>query len=305
MTTDVYEKITTQIITELEKGVRPWHQPWAAGHLAGPVSRPVRSNGEPYSGINILGLWVTAMQKGYGAPIWMTFNQAKVLGASVRKGEKGALVVYAGAITRSETNEKGEDQERDIPFLKGYTVFNVEQIDGLPAHYTASHPVRLNEDERIAAAEAFFAATGAVLAHGGSGAHYTPALDRIQMPDFAAFRNAGAYYATLAHETTHWTGHKSRLDRNLGGSRFGSQAYAMEELVAELGAAFLCADLGLEPQIEEDHAPYISNWLEDLKSDKRAIFTAASQAQKAADFLHGLLPRTNEDPAEPLCEAAA
>ena len=160
MKTDVYTRITDQISAELEKGVRPWHRPWAAGHLAGPVSRPLRGNGKRYSGINVLMLWATAMERGYCAPIWMTYRQAAELGAQVRKGEKGTLVVYASTITRTEQDEKtGEDQERQIPFMKGYTVFNVEQIDGLPAHYTATHPPRLNEEQRIEQAEAFFAAT--------------------------------------------------------------------------------------------------------------------------------------------------
>lgn len=161
MKTDVYTKITDQIIAELEKGVRPWYTPWAAGHVAGPVSRPLRSNGKPYSGINVIMLWATAMERGYSAPIWMTFKQAKELGAHVRKGEKGALVVYASTFTKTEANANGEEVERDIPFLKGYTVFNVEQIDGLPAHYTATHAPRLNPEQRIEQAESFFAATGA------------------------------------------------------------------------------------------------------------------------------------------------
>lgn len=290
MKSDIYTKITDQIIAELEKGVRPWHKPWAAGHVAGPVSRPLRGNGKPYSGINVIMLWPTAMERGYSAPIWMTFKQAKELGAHVRKGEKGALVVYASTFTKTEANENGEEVERDIPFLKGYTVFNVEQIDGLPAHYTASHAPRLNPEQRIERAEAFFAATGADVRHGGDRAFYAPGPDFVQMPPFESFRNAGAYYGTLAHELTHWTRHKSRLDRDFGQKRFGDNAYAMEELVAELGAAFLCADLELVPQIRDDHAPYIAGWLKALKDDKRAIFTAASHAQKAADFLHGLQP---------------
>ncbi len=288
MKTDIYAKITDQIIAELEKGVRPWHKPWAAGHVAGPVSRPLRSNGKPYSGINVIMLWATAMERGYSAPIWMTFKQAQELGAHVRKGEKGALVVYASTFSKTEANESGEQVERDIPFLKGYSVFNVEQIDGLPAHYTATHAPRLNEDERIERAEAFFAATGANIVHGGTKACYIPRTDNVHMPCFDYFRDAGAYYATLAHELTHWTRHETRLVRDFGQKRFGDNAYAMEELVAELGAAFLCADLELEPQIRDDHAPYIAGWLEALKGDKRAIFTAASYAQKAADFLHSV-----------------
>lgn len=296
MKTDLYTRITAQIVAELEKGVRPWHKPWAAGHVAGPISRPLRSNGKPYSGINVLMLWAAAMERGYSAPIWMTYRQALELGAHVRKGEKGTLVVYANAITRTETDEAtGEESVRRIPFLKGYTVFNVEQIDGLPAHYTATHAPRLNEEQRIARAEGFFAALGADVRHGGDRAFYVPSLDYVQMPPFEAFKGAAAYYATLGHECIHWTRHERRLARDFGQKRFGDQAYAMEELVAELGAAFLCADLDLVPQIRDDHAPYIAGWLKALKDDRRAIFTAASHAQKAADFLSGLQPDAAAD----------
>jgi antirestriction protein ArdC len=263
------------------------------------VSRPLRGNGIPYGGINVLMLWVASMERGYSAPIWMTFRQAKELGAHVKKGEKGSLVVYANTYSRTETDEAtGEDVERQIPFMKGYTVFNVEQIEGLPAHFTAKKEPHRNPDERIAHAEQFFASTGAVVRHGGNAAFYAPGPDIVQMPDFESFRDAAAYYGTLAHECTHWTRHPKRLDRDFGRKRSGDEGYAMEELVAELGAAFLCADLELAPQIREDHAPYIAGWLKVLKEDKRAIFTAAAHAQKAADFLHGLQPKESTEPEE-------
>jgi len=179
--------------------------------------------------------------------------------------------------------------DRTIPFLKAYTVFNVEQIDGLPAHYLArAEEAQANPDEQIAAAEAFVAATGATIGHGGNQAFYAPGPDRIQMPDFAAFRDAQSYYATLAHELTHWTRHERRLDRDFGREKWGDAGYAREELVAELGAAFLCADLGLALEDRDDHAAYIASWLKVLRHDKRAIFQAAAHAQRAADFLHGL-----------------
>jgi antirestriction protein ArdC len=207
----------------------------------------------------------------------------------VRKGEKGSPVVYANAITRTETDsESGDEVERAIPFLKGYTVFNVEQIEGLPSHFYAPAAPRLDPPERIAHAESFFAATGARIEHGGAMAFYRPATDTIRMPVIEAFRDAESYYATLAHECVHWTGHESRLPRDFGGKRFGSQGYAMEELVAELGAAFICADLDLALEPREDHASYIAHWLTVLKSDNRAIFTAASHAQRAADHLNAL-----------------
>ena len=291
MKTDVYERITNQIVAELEQGVRPWLKPWNAEHAAGRITRPLRSNGVPYRGINVLMLWSESVAKGFSAPIWMTFKQALELNAHIRKGEKGSLVVFASSINRTETDANtGEETGRDIHFMKGYTVFNVEQIEGLPAQYYANAAPQLDPVERIATAESFFAATGAHISHGGNRAFYTSTQDRIQMPPFEAFRDAVAYYATLAHETTHWTMHPSRLDRSFDRKRFGDEGYAMEELVAELGAAFLSADLNLTPALRDDHASYLASWIKALKNDKRAIFTAASHAQRAADFLHGLQP---------------
>ena len=289
MRTDVYQNITDQIVCELEKGVRPWMKPWNAEHAAGRITRPLRSNGIPYQGINVLMLWSAAMAKGYAAPIWMTFKQALEFKAYARKGEQGSLVVYADKIIRTETDaDSGEASERAIPFMKGYTVFNVEQIDGLPERFYAKAPARAETVQRIARVESFIAATGANVRHGGNRAFYSPASDHVQMPVIEAFRDAESYYATLAHETTHWTRHPSRLDRDFGRKRFGDEGYAMEELVAELGSAFLSADLDLTPEVRDDHAAYIASWIKVLKNDKRAIFSAASHAQRAADFLHGL-----------------
>jgi len=285
---DIYSRITGQIIAALEQGVKPWTQPWNAVHAAGPVSRPLRHNGQPYAGINVLTLWASAMERHYAAPIWMTFKQALELGGHVRKGEKGSPVVYANTIQRTETDEAtGDDVDVTIPYMKGYTVFNVEQIEGLPAHYYALRNNASNPDERIAHAEAFFAATGADIRHGGASAFYVPSQDFIQMPPFETFRDAQGYYATLAHECTHWTRHESRLDRDFGRKHFGDEGYAREELVAELGAAFLCADLELKLEDRADHAAYIGSWLKVLKDDKRAIFSAAAHAQRATDYLHG------------------
>jgi antirestriction protein ArdC len=295
---DIYQRVTAQIVASLEQGVRPWLKPWNAEHAAGRITRPLRGNGVPYQGINVLMLWGAAVERGYAAPIWMTFKQALELGGCVRKGEKGSQVVYASTFSRTETDgESGEESERDIPFLKGYTVFNVEQIDGLPAHFTAPAEPPLDPVQRIAHAERFFGATGATVRHGGNQACYSVASDFVQMPFFETFRDAESYYATLAHELTHWTRHPSRLDRTFGRKRFGDEGYAMEELVAELGAAFLSADLGLTPEPREDHAAYIGHWLNVLKNDKRAIFTAASHAQRAADFLSNLSPAAQQEAA--------
>jgi antirestriction protein ArdC len=227
----------------------------------------------------------------------MTFKQALELGANVRKGEHGSLVVYANTVTKTETNDKGEDEEREIPFLKGYTVFNVEQIENLPAHYYAKPENPLPLSARIDAADRFMASTKAVINHGGNSAFYAPARDVIQLPPFEAFRDAESYYATALHELTHWTRHETRLDRDFGRQRFGDAGYAREELVAELGAAFLCAELGITPETREDHADYIGHWLGVLKEDKRAIFSAAAHAQRAADFLQQLQPQADTEAA--------
>jgi antirestriction protein ArdC len=289
MRTDVYQKITDRIVSELEQGVRPWLKPWNAEHAAGRITRPLRGNGIPYRGINILMLWSAAMEKGFAAPIWMTFKQALEFNAHVRKGEQGSLVVYADKIIRAETDaDTGEESERAIPFMKGYSVFNVEQIDGLPERFYAKAEPRGETVQRIERVESFFAATGAVVRHGGNRAYYSISTDHVQMPPIEAFRDAEGYYATRAHETTHWTRHKSRLDRDFGRKRYGDEGYAIEELVAELGSAFLSADLDLTPEVRDDHAAYIASWIKALKDDKRAIFSAASHAQRAADFLHGL-----------------
>lgn len=298
MNTDVYTRVTQKIVADLEQGVRPWMRPWNAEHAAGRISRPLRHTGQPYAGVNVLMLWMEATAKGYTAPIWMTFKQAHELGAHVRKGEHGSLVVYANTMTKTETNAKtGEDEEKAIPFMKGYTVFNVEQIEGLPAHYYAqATPPTLSPDERNARADAFFAATGAEIRHGGNRAFYAIGPDYIQMPPFEFFKDPESYYATRAHESTHWTRHPSRLDRDLGRKKWGDAGYAMEELVAEIGSAFVCAELGLTPEVREDHAAYIETWLTVLKGDRQAIFTAASHAQKAADFLQSLQPAPEPEP---------
>ncbi|SPF37801.1 conserved hypothetical protein [Candidatus Sulfotelmatobacter kueseliae] len=284
---DVYSRITTQIVEHLEKGVRPWIRPWNAEHAAGRITRPLRHNGQPYSGINILSLWMSALAQNFAAPIWMTYRQASELNAHVKKGEKGSLVVYANAITRSERDDKtGQDVEREIPYMKGYAVFNVEQIEGLPEIYYAKAVPTLDPVARIDHAEKFFAKTGATIKHGGNRAYYAQELDYVQMPPFEAFRDAESYYSTLAHELAHWTKHPQRLDRDLGRKSWGDEGYSREELVAELGSAFLCADLELHQDASEDNAAYIATWLEVLKHDNRAIFAAAAHAQRATDYLN-------------------
>lgn len=281
-TANVYDRVTAQIVASLEQGVLPWVKPWSVDN-SGVSLRPLRANGQPYRGINVLMLWGAATNAGYTSPHWMTFKQAQEFGGCVRKGEHGTLVVYANRFVSHEINAAtGEDTERSIPFLKGYTVFNADQIDGLPERFAASTSTATGP-ERIERAEQFTTATGAVIQHGGNKAYYNRSRDAVQMPPIEAFQNAEAYYGTLAHELTHWSGHTTRLDRMFG-TRFGDDAYAFEELVAELGSAFVCADLGIATGIQS-HAEYLAVWLKILKGDKRAIFTAASLAQRAADFL--------------------
>lgn len=284
---DVYARVTDRIVEDLAAGVRPWMKPWSVGHADGRISRPLRHNGTPYRGVNVLLLWGEAQAKGFGSPSWMTYKQAQELGGQVKKGEAGSLVVYADRYTKSETNERGEEAEREVAFMKGYTVFNVEQIDGLPAQYLVPVAPVLQPLPLHQAAEAFFAATGATFCHGGSRAFYAPVQDFIQLPPAEAFRDAESYAATKAHELIHWTGHPHRNAREFG-RRFGDSAYAFEELVAELGAAFLCADFGITPEVQPDHAAYLAHWLQVLKEDKRAIFSAAAHAQRAADYVQAL-----------------
>lgn len=277
---DLYAKITNKIIADLEQGVRPWTKPWTGN--SGYIGLPLRHNKEPYHGINTLLLWQEAVERGYASPIWMTYDQAQALKGQVRKDEHGCKVVYANTILRQE--EGSEDMKR-IPFLRFYTVFNADQITGLPEAYYARSEETVPVPEKDARLEALFAATEAKVFHGGNRACYVIGRDEIHMPPFAAFPQPEGYWATLAHEMTHWTRHPSRLDRDLGRKKWGDEGYAKEELVAELGSAFLCAALHITPEIREDHSAYIESWLEVLKHDKRFIFTAASQAQKAADYL--------------------
>ncbi len=292
---DIYQRVTDTIIRDLEQGARSWTKPWTTTSKDSDSIRPLRHDGTPYRGINVLILWSEAIEHGYASPTWMTYRQAQALGAQVRKGEHGATVVYAKTIERVDDDlTTGDETVRRIPMLRAYTVFNTDQIDGLPAP-TPAQPSAIAESvsTRIERADTFIAATGAAIVHKGNRACYIPSADRIEMPLYGQFidtRTASAaegYYATVLHELIHWTSPPHRCDRDLG-KRFGDHAYAREELVAEIGAAFLCADLSIALEPRPDHAAYLANWLTVLKSDKRAIFTAAALAQKAVDWLAGL-----------------
>jgi antirestriction protein ArdC len=288
---DLYRSITDKIIAELEQGVRPWMQPWSTACASDRITRPLRHNGEPYSGINVLILWSEAIARGFTSATWMTFRQAREFGAAVRKGETGTTVVFASSFLRAETSETGEAVAHSIPFLKAYTVFNTDQIDGLGERVRAVVPAP-DPIARIGHADRFFANTGALIRHGGSSAYYAPARDHIQMPAFEAFRDAQSYVAILSHELTHWTAAPHRLARDLSRYAKDNSERAREELIAELGSCFLCADLGVVPELEPrpDHASYLASWLKVLSSEPQAIFTAASQAQRAVSYLHYLQP---------------
>ncbi len=281
----IYQEVTDRIVTELEAGRVPWVQPWGAPNAEAGLGLPKNaSTTKSYSGVNILILWGDVIARGFTCQNWVTFRQAKQMGGSVRKGERGTTVCYADRfIPKSELERAAQqgDEPEAVPFLKRYTVFNVDQCDGLPeSAYQGAVP--LPEREVIPHAESLIEATGADFRVGGSKAFYVPSADFIQVPPQPAFRDQINYYRTCFHELGHWTGHTSRLNREFKG-RFGSNPYAREELVAEIASAFVCATLGIVPTVR--HADYIGSWLEVLKEDNRAIFRAASQASKAADFV--------------------
>ncbi len=288
---DVYTRVTDKIVSTLETGVRPWLKPWEAAEKGVLPTLPLRANGIPYRGVNTLLLWAEAAERGYTRNTWMTYKQAEEKGGHVRKGAKGSMVVYFDRTNVTETDDNGAETERALAWVKTYHVFNVQDIDGLP-EALAPEPVAETAREKfelIAEAEQFFKQTGAYFRHGGDRAFYAPTPDFIQLPMPHTFRDAESYAAIKAHELVHWTGHSDRLGRAYG-KRFGDNTYAFEELVAELGAAFICAQLGVTLEPREDHAAYLASWLNVLKGDKRAIFTAASLAQQATDYLYSLQP---------------
>ncbi|MBY8821067.1 ArdC family protein [Sphingomonas colocasiae] len=284
----LYDAVTNKIIAELEEGRLPWVQPWQAvrGSDGGAsVALPRNAvTGRSYSGVNILILWGAVIEAGWPSQGWLTFRQALEAGGNVRKGERGTTVVYADRfIPKGEAARVAQDggEARAVPFLKSFTVFNVAQCEGLRSGIGID-PAPLSEREIVPVAEAVIAASGVDFRIGGDRAFYVPAHDYVQVPPQPAFFDQINYYRTALHELTHATGHASRLDRKLLNA-FGSKDYAREELVAEMGSAFLCAALGIAPTVR--HADYIGSWLEVLREDNRAIFRAASLASKAADWL--------------------
>ncbi len=282
----LYDEITRRIISELEQGRVPWVQPWSSEACGAPVVGLPRNalTSRCYSGVNVLILWSAVIEHGWPSQGWLTFRQALEAGGNVRKGEHGTTVVYADRFTPEAEKARAQEsggEARTIAFLKRFTVFNVAQCEGL-REGIMPEPVPLPEREIVPVAEAVIAASGIDFRIGGAKAFYSPGADFVQVPPQPAFYDQVNYYRTCLHEMCHATGSKGRLARNLTGA-FGSKDYAREELVAEMGSAFLCAALGIVPTVR--HADYLGAWLEVLREDSRAIFRAASMASKAADWL--------------------
>lgn len=280
----LYDEVTNRIISELEAGRFPWVQPWGRAGGTGPGLPRNATTGRTYSGVNILLLWGAAMEHGFASQSWLTFRQALSKGGNVRKGERGTTVVFADRFTPKGEAEKAAREGTEpgtVAFLKRFTIFNLSQCEGLDAGL-AVEPAPLPEREIIPHAEALIEACRADFRIGGDKAFYVPSLDFIRVPPQTVFKEQINYYRTCFHELGHWSGAKHRLNRNLSGG-FGSKDYAREELVAEMTSAFICASLGIIPTVR--HADYIAAWLDLLKADNRAIFRAASQASKAADFI--------------------
>jgi antirestriction protein ArdC len=284
----IYAEVTARVIAELEAGRLPWVKPWddaacACGMPANAVS------GRRYSGINILILWHAVMEGGHASQRWLTYAQAQAVGGNVRRGEKGTTVCYADRFTPKTEQERARDEDREarqVAFLKRFTVFNIDQCEGLPeALIGDAEP--LPECEILPQVQALIDTSGADFRIGGNEAFYAPALDFVQVPPQQAFVEPINWHRTALHELGHWTGHRNRLDRDLSGS-FGTPAYAREELVAEMASAFACAALSITPTVR--HADYIGAWLDVLREDERHIFRAASLASKAADYLLAFAP---------------
>jgi len=277
MSQETFAKIADAIAAQLEKGVRPWARPWRSG--VGPVAFDMPHNiaGRNYRGGNVPYLWAVAAERGYHHPVWLTFKQAQASGGSVRKGERGSTVFFWNFTKKIEGGV-----EKTVVWAKAYAVFNIAQCDGITLPSRAVHDLPLVE--RLAAADELIDRTGAVICHGGDSAYYSPARDVIQLPVAQAFVDIEAYYGTAFHELGHWTGHESRLKREFKG-RFGDPAYAYEELVAELTAAFCCASVGIASYEREDHAAYLASWLKAIKDDPKAFISACGKAQAAADLI--------------------
>ncbi|TVO39904.1 ArdC family protein [Vibrio algivorus] len=284
-THDFHQEITNQVIEALESGVKPWQCPWDTSISS---SIPYNgSTGKSYSGMNIMLLWMASIHGQFSSPIWLTFKQAQALGGMVRKGEKGTRIFF---YTKVEKKDVVTDEDKSYSVIKTYTVFNADQVDGLN-NQSISHaqPSLVNAMD----IDAFLAATGASVVENGLKAFYRPSTDQIVLPFRHRFNCPADFEATALHELTHWTGHKKRCDRKLG-NEYGSKDYALEELVAELGSAFLMAEMGTFSD-NLQHESYIASWLQALKNDKRYVFKAASMAQKAYAYIMDTASRSCMD----------
>lgn len=283
----IYETVTQSIINELERGIAPWVKPWKSG----PAMRPRSAISQrPYRGVNVLLLWSAAIERGYTNPAWLSYKQASDLNGHVKRGERGTRIVYVSTSKSTEPREDESEVQKDRYFLKSYAVFNIEQTAGLPEHlYVREAAIPI--EEALFRVDAVISRIGADVRHGGNDACYHPRADFIMLPERARFKSTASYYATSLHEHAHWSGHATRLNRDLTG-RFGTEAYAAEELVAELATAFTCSALAIRGELR--HAAYIKSWLELLKHDSKAIFTAASAASKATDYLRQLGERDDD-----------
>lgn len=285
--TDVYARVTSAIVAAIEAGAGRYRFPWH--HDGAATSRPANVvSRRPYRGGNTLALWAAAYGAGYGSSLWGTYRQWAELGAQVRRGECATCIVFWKTSRTAATEGEGDGeakQGRRRLFARGYSVFNEQQVDG----YAPPQTPRLPETERLAQADAFYGNLGIATEYGGDDALYRPSTDTVVVPRFAQFHDLAGFYDTLFHEAAHATAAPHRCDRDLSG-RFGSDAYAMEELVAQIGAAFVLADLGIEAKPRPDHAAYIASWLRALRNDTTAVFTAASKAQAAADWMHAQQP---------------
>ena len=282
MKRDLYAEVSARIVAELERGAAPWIKPWSVTPGQNVPQNAVTNR--PYSGCNVILLWL-ARNRGWLTPRFLTFKQAIEAGGNVRKGEHGTKVYFVKKLQIKDSDSEEADT-RLIPMMREYTVFNVAQCEDLPDAIKAGKPMRVrNPDTRDVLADEFLRSTGADIREGQGEAYYVPSHDFISMPAFEAFKGADHFYNGAFHELAHWTAHKSRLDRDLK-HRFGERAYAAEELVAELGAAFLCAEFSFDGDVR--NAGYIATWIELLSADKRAFFTACNRASKAAEYLRGL-----------------
>lgn len=284
----LYAEVTSRVIAELEAGRLPWVQPWD-GAACGCTMPHNAGTGRRYSGINVLILWVAVIEGGYSSQRWLTYRQAQAAGGNVRRGEKGTVVCYADRFTPKSEEARARDEDRDtrqIAFLKRFTVFNVDQCEGLP-EALIRRPDLPAEVDILPQVQALIEASGADFRLGGAEAYYSPGADYVAVPPPAAFHEPINWHRTALHELGHWTGHRSRLDRNQRGG-FGSGDYAREELVAEMASAFACASLSIRPTVR--HADYVGSWLAVLREDEKAIFRAASAASKAADYLLAFAP---------------